>query len=124
MKVGYCTVFPALASARQVLIFTMERVSVYIDGANFFGGLITLNEKYTDTKFDFENYILDALGKRELIKIYYYNASLKQQINPEIFQKQQKLFERLRKIEKFNVVLCKRQKRQNRPAARHADLYW
>lgn len=91
----------------------MERVSVYIDGANFFGGLRTINSRYSDVKFDFENYIKKIVGKRKLINVYYYNASLKQQINPKIFKKQQKLFERLRKINKFKVILCKRQKRRN-----------
>ncbi len=106
--------FPALAQARQVIFLTMERLSIYIDGANFFGGLRTINEKYTDTKFDFERYIQEITRNRKLISIYYYNASLKQDLNPEIFQKQQKLFERLRKIENFNLVLCKRQKRETK----------
>lgn len=93
----------------------MERVSIYIDGANFYGGLRTINEKYTDTKFDFERYLKDIVGsQRKLISVYYYNASLKQQINPKIFQKQQRFFERLRKIEHFNLILCKRQKRQDK----------
>ena len=36
------------------------------------------------TAEDFEGYIKYIVGKRTLIKTYYYNASLKQQINPEI----------------------------------------
>lgn len=88
----------------------MERVSVFIDGANFYGGLKTINEKYTDNKFDFKKYIKKVVGKRKLINVYYYNASLKQQINPEIFKKQQVMFSRLRKLG-FKVILCKRQKR-------------
>lgn len=89
----------------------MERVFVYIDGANFYGGLRTINPKYTDTKFDFERYINKIVGKRKLIKIKYYNASLKQQINPEIFKKQQRLFSRLRKIPLCGVILSKRKPR-------------
>ena len=91
----------------------MTKVSVYIDGANFFGGLRSINEKYTDSRFDFERYIRKIIGKRKLATVYYYNASLKQQINPKIFRKQQMFFERLRKIDKFNVILCRRQRRQN-----------
>jgi len=34
-----------------------KRVSVYIDGANFYGGMTSINPRYTDTKFDFEKFI-------------------------------------------------------------------
>lgn len=91
----------------------MKRVCVYIDGANFFGGLRTINNHYTDYKFNFEKFIRKIIGDRNLVSVYYYNASLKQQINPSIFAKQQSLFKRLRRINKYKVILCKRQKRQN-----------
>lgn len=88
----------------------MERVSVYIDGANFYYGLTTINEKYTDIKFDFEKYINFTTKNKKLVQVYYYNASLKQTKNLEIFKKQQQLFERLRKLPNFKVILCKRQR--------------
>jgi len=91
----------------------MKRISVYIDGANFFGGLRFINPKYSDTKFDFERYIKKLVDKNQLISVYYYNAPLKQHYNPKIYWKQNKFFNRLTKIDKFNVVLCRRQKRQN-----------
>ncbi|MBI2042954.1 NYN domain-containing protein [Candidatus Pacearchaeota archaeon] len=92
----------------------MERVSVFIDGANFYGGLRTINPKYTDNKFDFNKYIKKIIGKnRKLIKVYYYNASLKQHINQAIFQKQQDMFNRLKNRWGFEVILCKRQKKDN-----------
>ncbi len=90
----------------------MERVIVYIDGANFYGGISSINPKYTDAKFDFERYINKIVGgSRKLMRIKYYNASLKQQINPEIFRKQQKLFSCLRKIPLCEVILSKRKPR-------------
>ena len=89
----------------------MERISVYLDGANFYYGLKSIKKFYTDYKFDFEKYTESITKKGNLIKIYYYNASLKQQINKEVFKKQQKLFARLREIPKCEVILCKRQKR-------------
>lgn len=88
-----------------------KRVSVYIDGANFVYGLKSLHSKYSDYRFDFEKYINKLIGKDELVNIFYYNASLKQDINPRRFKEQQKLFARLRKISKCQVILCKRQKR-------------
>jgi len=91
-----------------------RRVSVYIDGANFVYGLKSLNPKYSDYHFDFENFIKKIIGKDDLIKIFYYNASLKQEINPRRFKEQQKLLARLKKVIKCKVVLCKRQKRFNK----------
>ena len=68
-----------------------KRVSIYIDGANFVYGLKTLNPGYSDYHFDFDNFIKRITGKCELVSIFYYNASLKQEINPRRFQEQQKL---------------------------------
>ena len=89
----------------------IKRVSIYIDGANFVYGLKSLHSKYSDYHFDFEKYIDKLIGKDVLVSIFYYNASLKQNINPRRFKEQQKLFARLRKMSKCHVILCKRQKR-------------
>jgi len=87
------------------------RVSVYIDGANFVYGLKSLHTKYSDYHFDFEDYIKMIVGRGKLVSIFYYNASLKQEINPRRFKEQQKLLARLRKMPNCKIVLCKRQKR-------------
>ncbi|MFT4283113.1 MAG: NYN domain-containing protein [Candidatus Woesearchaeota archaeon] len=89
----------------------MERIAVYIDGANFFGGLRTINKRYTDFKFDFDKYIKKISRGAKLILVNYYNASLKKHKNESLFINQQKFFARLRKNKKFNVILCKRQAR-------------
>jgi len=88
-----------------------KRVSIYIDGANFVYGLKTLHRKYSDYHFDFEKFFKKIVGRNKLIDIFYYNASLKQKINPRRFKEQQKLFSRLSKIPKCKIILCKRQKR-------------
>lgn len=92
-------------------LFSSERVSIYIDGSNFYYGIHTLREGYTDFKFDFDRFIRKSVGKRRLIQVYYYNASLKQKVNPRVFSQQRRFFARLRKIKKFKVVLCRRQLR-------------
>ncbi len=89
----------------------MTRISVFIDGANFHYGVRSINKRYTDFKFDFERFIKDYIGKNQLIDIYYYNASLKKNKDPELFKQQQLFFERLRKIEHLTIILCKRQRR-------------
>ena len=91
----------------------VKRVSVYIDGANFYGGLTSISQKFTDTKFDFENYIKYIVGKDRLVKVNYYNALIKKKINEKIWQKQKDFFERLKKIPKFKVSLCTRKSRLN-----------
>ena len=88
-----------------------KRISIYIDGANFVYGLKSLHPKYSDYHFDFDNYIKMIVGKDELAGIFYYNASLKQDVNHRRFKEQQKLLERLRKIPNCKIILCKRQKR-------------
>ncbi len=89
------------------------RICVYIDGANFYGGLTSINKRFSDTKFDFENYISYLIGKDKLVQIYYYNALVKKKINEKIWNKQNDFFNRLRKIPKLKVSLCTRKSRLN-----------
>jgi uncharacterized LabA/DUF88 family protein len=89
----------------------VKRISIYIDGANFYYGLKTINIRYSDIFFDFEKFVKHIINKEELITIYYYNAPLKENFNKWVYWNQMKLFERLKKISKCKVVLCKRQKR-------------
>lgn len=88
-----------------------ERVIAFIDGSNHYHILKDIfGLSKTLMNFNFERFMKEIAGNRKLIRVYYYNASLKQQINPEIFKKQQFMFSRLRKWG-FKVILCKRQKR-------------
>lgn len=90
-----------------------KRICVYIDGANFYGGLTSINKRFSDTKFDFENYINYLVGKDKLVKIYYYNALIKKKINEKIWKKQKYFFNRLNQIKNCKVTLCKRKSRLN-----------
>jgi len=91
----------------------MERISMYVDGENFFYGIKSINKRYTDFKFDFENYIKYLTKGKKLIEVYYFGAPLKQNLNPEFYSQQQKLFTRFRKIG-WKVILCKRRKRDDK----------
>ena len=91
----------------------MKKVCVYIDGANFYGGLTSLNKNFSDLNFDFEKYIKYLCKSDKLVKIYYYNAHIKKKINDKIWAKQKKLFDRLHKIPKCKVSLCTRKSRLN-----------
>lgn len=84
-----------------------ERVVIFIDGSNFYHS--TKKLKIAD-KINFQKLINELVGERELIKVYYYNASLDLGANPKIYWDQQKFFNILRKIPKFDVILCKLRK--------------
>lgn len=87
----------------------MDRVCVYIDGRNFYYRLENYNE--TDFHFDFEKFSKSIAGSqnRNVEKIYYYNSTLKQQINSVLFVKQQRLFAEMRLNPLIELRLCKRQ---------------
>jgi len=73
----------------------------------------SINKRFTDTKFDFENYIKYLIGKESLVRINYYNALVKKKINEKIWKKQNDFFDRLRKIPECKVTLCTRKSRLN-----------
>lgn len=89
----------------------MDRVFVYIDGRNFFYGLKSIHPSYTDLHFDFVKFSKMITGvhwkDRKLKKIYYYNAPLKQEVNPHLFKEQQRLFSRLQLDPLVTLRLCK-----------------
>ena len=86
-----------------------KRVCVYIDGANFYGGLSNFNKFYFDTNFDFEKYVNSLIGENTLMQVYYYNGYLKKKINLNVWKRQDTLFKRLNKLKKWNVILCRKQ---------------
>jgi len=96
-----------------VFLKMIKRTSIYIDGANFYGGLTSIKKNFTDLNFDFEKYIKYLCKKDKLIRVNYYNAHIKKKINDKIWAKQKKLFDRLHKINKCKVSLCTRKSRLN-----------
>ncbi len=91
----------------------MKRVSIFIDGNNFYYGLKKIYIDSKDlSKFNFEKFINYLKKEREIVSIYYYNAPLDRTKNLKKYQNQQRFFEILKKIPKFNVILCKLLKRK------------
>jgi len=90
----------------------MKRVSIFIDGNNFYFGLRKLYGKEKSLKtFCFEKFAQFLAEKEEVVAIYYYNALLDREHNSEKYKSQKEFFEKLRKIPKFHLVLCKLLKR-------------
>lgn len=60
--------------------------------------------------FDFNKFINLLNGNRNLVRIYYYTAPLDINKNLQTYSKQQRFFERLKKIPNFELILCRMQK--------------
>jgi uncharacterized LabA/DUF88 family protein len=89
-----------------------KRVAVFIDGNNFYFGLRKLYGKNKSLKnFDFKQFSQFLAGKEKVVGIYYYNALLDRENNPDKYNSQKEFFEELKKIPNFNLVLCKLLKR-------------
>jgi len=84
-----------------------ERVSIFIDGSNLYHSLKKLK---IVNKLNFQKLVNELVKNRELIKVFYYNASLDLGVNSKVYWEQQKFFDVLRKIPKFKVILCKLRK--------------
>jgi len=84
-----------------------ERIAIFIDGSNFYHSSKKLN---VVDKINFQKLINELVGNRELVKVFYYNSSLDISVNPKLYWKQQKFFNVLRSIPKFEVILCKQRK--------------
>ena len=79
-----------------------KRVTVFIDGSNLYHNLKSNN---LPTRLDFYKFGLALAGNRDLVRIYYYNAILKQQDNPAQYSQQQTFFNRLRRTSYVEVKL-------------------
>ncbi len=88
-----------------------ERVIIFIDGSNLYH--ITKDRlKGQDCYFDFQEFTEYISKGSELIEIYYYTAPLDRKLNKEAYTKQQRFFDNLRKMPKFNLILCRMQKKK------------
>ncbi len=86
-----------------------ERVSIYIDGSNFYHSIkdtLSINHDH----IDFSKLIHILRNNRLLINTFYYNASLDRSYNEDIYWKQQKFFSELRNIPAFRIILCNMRK--------------
>ena len=89
------------------------RASIFIDGNNLYHNLRKI---YEDNKklinFNFEKFCNFLKEERDLTEIFYYNTTLDITKDKEKYKSQQKFFNKLKTIPKFNLVLCKLVKRK------------
>ncbi len=90
-----------------------ERVAIFIDGSNFYHSLkhtFFIRDNVDFKAVGFSSLINKILAGRLLIGVYYYNAPLDWSRNPDIYSKQQRFFEDLKKLPGWHVVLCRLRK--------------
>ncbi len=85
-----------------------EKVMVFIDGSNLYHQLI---ENFGAANLDYSKFVDFLVGKRVLIKSFFYTAPIHQQANPHEYSKQQKFFSSLRQQKRFEVKLGRLEKR-------------
>lgn len=89
------------------------KVSIFIDGNNFYHGLRNIyGEDKSLSEFDFGMFSKLLAKDREVVDIYYYNAQLDNSKDPKKYKKQQDFFSKLKEIKNFNLILCKLLKRR------------
>jgi uncharacterized LabA/DUF88 family protein len=90
---------------------TKKRVMVFIDGSNHYHIVKDMfKSEQRSINFDFEKFVRELVGDRELIRVYYYSAPLDRKKDEETYMKQQRFFEALKRIPNFNLILCRMQK--------------
>jgi len=66
-----------------------ERVMIFVDGSNLYH---SLKNHFKRTDLDLGKFCNKLLHRRQLIRIYYYNAKVGQKQEPELYKQQQSFF--------------------------------
>ena len=99
---------------------SMEKVAIFIHGSNLYHGLKT---HIGNPEIDFYKFSQLLCGEdRKLVRTYYYNAPLIQELDPETYHAQQKFFSSLRETPYLEVHLGKVERRGNGFVERGVDL--
>ncbi len=84
---------------------------IFIDGSNLYHIILKMfNGSKRLMDFDFEKFSKKLVGDRKLVRIYYYTAPLDRMKDEVTYMKQQKFFDKLRRIPNFKLILCRMQK--------------
>lgn len=98
----------------------MERVAVFIDGSNFYHGCA--NVLPAGIRVDLGQFAAKLVGKRQLIRVYFYTAVVRREDGEERYQNQQRFLERLRHLWYFHVKLGRLMPRQGTVVERGVDV--
>ena len=79
-----------------------ERVAIFIDGSNFYH---SLKNAFRKASVDFSKLVVFLVGGRSLVRTYYYTAPRRKQDDEKKYRDQQLWFDRLRRLDYFEVKL-------------------
>jgi len=85
-----------------------ENVAVYIDGSNLYFSI----KNTFNCKIDLEKFCKKLVGNDNLVKINYYIAPVEQFSNPKMYAQQQSFLEKIKQIDKFNIIFGRLEKRR------------
>ncbi len=86
----------------------MKKISIYIDGSNFY---FSVKNKF-NRKVNIEKFCKKLIGNNKLVKINYYIAPVEQFSNPKMYAQQQSFLEKLKKIKGLNIIFGRLEKRK------------
>lgn len=72
-----------------------ERVEIFIDGSNFYNGLLS---QFNDGRYNMQNLVHRIVGNRSLVCVNFYAGSPSQTLEPQKYNGQQKYFAILRAL--------------------------
>ena len=87
-----------------------NRVAIFIDGSNLYNGM---RENLQNTRVNLQEFIVQLLGQRRLVRTYYYNAPLTDDYGEDLREGQQRFFESLRRIPYVTVRLGRLHRRND-----------
>lgn len=91
-----------------MIFYLMKKVSIYIDGSNFY---FSVKKRFV-CNLDIDKFCKKIVSDNKLIKINYYISPIDRLSNPEMYASQQKFFEKLRKISNLKIILGRLEKRK------------
>jgi len=89
-----------------------KRIIIFIDGSNLYHIVKKLLPDKKPNDFNFEKFVRYLAAGRDLIRTYYYNVPLDIMQDLDSYMKQQRFFDKIKRIQKFTFVLCRMQKRK------------
>lgn len=97
-----------------------ERVAIFIDGSNLYH---CFSDEFGTTDIDFYVFAELLCGEgRELVRIYYYNATVRREDSEKRYRDQQRFFDRLRKVDYLTLRLGRLERRGNTVVEKGVDV--
>lgn len=79
-----------------------DKVMIFIDGSNLYHSVRSVHGR---TDLNFASFSQQLAAGRQLLRTYYYNAAVDQAKEPQRYSNQQRFFDSLRRVPRFEVKL-------------------